>query len=47
MVGRALRGRRAGGNKEADIYTVMDGGISVFNDITEAFINWEDVWNDG
>lgn len=45
MIGRALRGRRAGGNKEADIYTVMDGGIKVFNDITEAFINWEDVWN--
>jgi len=45
MVGRALRGSRAGGNKEADIYTVLDGGIKVFTDITEAFINWEDVWN--
>ena len=46
MVGRALRGRRANGNKEAEIYTVKDGGIAAFNSITDAFINWEDVWND-
>lgn len=44
MVGRALRGKRAGGNLKAEIYTVMDGGINVFKDIQKAFENWEDVW---
>lgn len=46
MVGRALRGKRAGGNTSAEIYTIMDGGIDVFKDIQKAFENWEDVWSE-
>ena len=46
MVGRALRGTEADGTKEADIYTVVDGGIAQFKNIEAAFKNWEDVWND-
>ena len=44
MVGRALRGRLAGGNNTAEIVTVIDEGIEQFNSIESAFSNWEDVW---
>jgi superfamily II DNA or RNA helicase len=44
MVGRALRGRLAGGNDTAEIVTVIDEGIEQFNSIESAFSNWEDVW---
>lgn len=44
MVGRALRGKRAGGNTHAEIVTVIDEGIEQFNSIEAAFSNWEDVW---
>ena len=44
MVGRALRGRLAGGNDFAEIVTVIDEGIEQFNSIEKAFSNWEDVW---
>ena len=44
MVGRALRGTRAGGNASAEIVTVIDEGIEQFNSIEAAFSNWEDVW---
>lgn len=44
MVGRALRGRKAGGNDEAEIVTVIDKGIEQFNSVELAFSNWEDVW---
>ncbi len=44
MVGRALRGTRAGGNDSAEIVTVIDEGIEQFNSIESAFSNWEDVW---
>ena len=47
MVGRAIRGERAGGNAEAEIVTVVDPQLPGFGDIAEAFTNWEDVWNDG
>ena len=46
MVGRATRGIRAGGNDEAEIVTVVDPHLKGFGDIAEAFINWEDVWNE-
>ncbi len=46
MVGRGLRGVRAGGNHEAEIVTVVDPAIPGFGDLTEAFENWEDVWRD-
>lgn len=44
MVGRATRGVRAGGNKEAEIVTVVDLELPGFRNISEAFTNWEDVW---
>ena len=46
MVGRATRGPRAGGNKEAEIITVVDTNLPGFGDIATAFRNWEDVWDD-
>jgi DNA repair protein RadD len=44
MVGRALRGTRAGGNATAEIVTVIDPELPGFGDPAEAFTNWEDVW---
>jgi len=44
MTGRALRGKKAEGNKNADIWTVMDKGIDVFNDIAKAFKHWDEEW---
>ena len=44
MIGRAIRGPRAGGNAEAEIITVVDRGLPGFGDLGEAFLNWEDVW---
>jgi superfamily II DNA or RNA helicase len=44
MVGRAIRGERAGGNREAEIVTVTDPNLPGFGDVAEAFTNWEDVW---
>lgn len=45
MVGRAIRGVRAGGNAEAEIVTVTDPNLTGFGDVAEAFTNWEDVWS--
>jgi superfamily II DNA or RNA helicase len=45
MVGRAIRGPRAGGNKEAEIVTVVDTTLPGFQDVASAFTNWEDVWS--
>jgi DNA repair protein RadD len=44
MVGRAIRGVRSGGNIEAEIVTVIDAKLPGFNEVADAFINWEDVW---
>jgi superfamily II DNA or RNA helicase len=44
MVGRALRGPRAGGNAEATIVTVLDRDLPGFGSVAEAFTHWEDVW---
>lgn len=44
MVGRAIRGVRAGGNETAEIVTVIDSGLPGFRSVAEAFSNWEDVW---
>lgn len=44
MVGRATRGTRAGGNDEAEIVTVVDPHLPGFGSVTDAFKNWEDVW---
>lgn len=44
MVGRATRGVLAKGNREAEIVTVVDLALPGFRTLSEAFSNWEDVW---
>ena len=44
MVGRALRGPKAGGTENCEILTVVDPSLPSFGDIAEAYLNWEDVW---
>jgi superfamily II DNA or RNA helicase len=44
MVGRALRGPRAGGNPSAEVVTIVDTALPGFGDLVSAFNNWEDVW---
>jgi DNA repair protein RadD len=44
MVGRAIRGPKAGGSKEAEIVTVVDTCLPGFDAVANAFFNWEDVW---
>lgn len=46
MVGRATRGVRAGGNEAAEIITITDPSLPGFGSVTEAFSNWEDVWDE-
>jgi len=44
MVGRAIRGVRAGGNENAEIVTVVDLDLPGFGTVVDSFTNWEDVW---
>jgi DNA repair protein RadD len=44
MVGRVIRGPKAGGTPDCEIVSVVDPGLPGFGDIAQAFINWEDVW---
>jgi superfamily II DNA or RNA helicase len=44
MVGRAIRGKKAGGNAKAKIITVVDTAIPGFNSVAEAFKFWNDIW---
>ncbi|BAQ67036.1 DEAD/DEAH box helicase [Geminocystis sp. NIES-3709] len=44
MVGRAIRGLKAGGNATAEIITVVDSEMPGFGSVSDAFNNWEDVW---
>ncbi len=44
MVGRAIRGLRVGGNLSAEIVTVVDYNLPGFGSVSEAFNNWEDIW---
>ncbi len=44
MVGRVIRGVKAGGNATAEIITVVDRQLPGFGSVAEAFQNWEDVW---
>ncbi|WP_442940770.1 DEAD/DEAH box helicase [Nostoc sp.] len=44
MVGRAIRGLKAGGNAIAEIVTVVDSQLPGFGSVASAFHNWEDVW---
>lgn len=45
MVGRVIRGPRAGGTDRCEVVTVVDTTLPGFGDVAEAFVNWEDVWN--
>ncbi|MER6000859.1 DEAD/DEAH box helicase family protein [Nonomuraea angiospora] len=44
MVGRVIRGPKAGGTPTCEVVTVVDPGLPGFGDVAEAFTNWEDVW---
>lgn len=44
MVGRVIRGPKAGGTSSCEIVTVVDPDLPGFGDVAEAFTNWEDVW---
>lgn len=45
MVGRAIRGLKAGGNQLSSIFTVVDD-IPGFRSVSDAFINWEKDWEE-
>lgn len=45
MIGRAIRGPRAGGTTDCEVVTVVDTRLPGFGDVAEAFSNWEDVWS--
>ena len=45
MVGRVIRGPRAGGTKNCEVVTVVDTNLPGFGNVAEAFLNWEDIWN--
>lgn len=45
MVGRAIRGLKAGGNLNAEIVTVVDNKLPGFGSVADSFINWEDIWD--
>ncbi len=44
MVGRAIRGPKAGGTETCEVITVVDPSLPGFGDVATAFLNWEDVW---
>ena len=44
MVGRGIRGPRAGGTDTCEVVTVVDPNLPGFGDVAAAFLNWEDVW---
>lgn len=45
MVGRVIRGPKAGGTATCEVVTVIDPDLPGFGDVADAFTNWEDVWN--
>lgn len=44
MVGRAIRGVKAGGNEFAEIYTTVDINLPGFDCVDRAFRHWDDVY---
>lgn len=44
MIGRALRGRKSGGNNEADIRILADDSYEDFGDLAEMFSEWDELW---
>lgn len=47
MAGRAMRGPQSGGNRWAEILTVVDKTLVGFWSVTDAFTNWEELWTTG
>ena len=45
MVGRAMRGRRSGGNRRCTIYSFVDSTQESFKSVIAAFDHWEELWN--
>lgn len=45
MVGRGIRGPKAGGNTRAVIATVVDPSEPAYGSIAEAFKNWDEMWS--
>ena len=46
MVGRAIRGRKAGGNDRTEIVTIVDRQLPGFGSVADAFKHWEDIWDE-
>ena len=46
MIGRVIRGPKAGGNSRCEVVTVVDTELPGFRSVAEAFSNWEDIWRD-
>jgi len=44
MIGRVMRGTKAGGNKECKVVTVKDP-LYGFRDMSESFTYWEELWD--
>ncbi len=44
MVGRVIRGPKAGGTETCEVVTVVDTTMPGFGDVAQAFMNWEDIW---
>ena len=44
MVGRVIRGPKAGGTKSCHVVTVIDTSIPGFDALERGFSNWEDEW---
>ena len=44
MIGRVMRGTKAGGNKECKVITVKDP-LYGFRDMSESFTYWEELWD--
>lgn len=44
MVGRGLRGFKSGGNKEAEIVSIVDQDIPGFSNVSAAFTHWNNSW---
>lgn len=44
MVGRVMRGPRSGGNRNCQIYTIIDTKLDGSAAVAESFQNWEELW---
>lgn len=46
MVGRALRGPKSGGTKEATIHMMVDTTYCEYAELADMFCKWEDLWEE-